>query len=39
MPVAYLCGPQPMIDAATTRLIELGANPANIFAEQFVASH
>ncbi|EJM53228.1 flavodoxin reductase family protein [Pseudomonas sp. GM49] len=37
--VAYLCGPQPMIDAATTRLIELGANPANIFAEQFVASH
>ncbi|WP_172152926.1 ring-hydroxylating dioxygenase ferredoxin reductase family protein [Pseudomonas tumuqii] len=37
--VAYLCGPQPMIDAATARLIELGADPANIFAEQFVASH
>lgn len=37
--VAYLCGPQPMIDAATARLIELGVAPANIFAEQFVASH
>ncbi|MNF41006.1 Methane monooxygenase component C [compost metagenome] len=37
--VAYLCGPQPMIDAATKRLVELGVNPANIFAEQFVASH
>ncbi|MNN83341.1 Benzoate 1,2-dioxygenase electron transfer component [compost metagenome] len=36
--VAYLCGPQPMIDAATARLIELGVDPANIFAEQFVAS-
>ncbi|MBB5422187.1 benzoate/toluate 1,2-dioxygenase reductase subunit [Paraburkholderia sp. JPY158] len=37
--VAYLCGPQPMIDAATTRLIELGMKPENIFAEQFVASN
>lgn len=37
--VAYLCGPQPMIDAATTRLIELGIPPHNIFSEQFVASH
>ncbi|WP_375741401.1 FAD-binding oxidoreductase [Pseudomonas boanensis] len=37
--VAYLCGPQPMIDAATTRLIELGVTPSNIFSEQFVASH
>ncbi|RJG13618.1 methane monooxygenase [Pseudomonas cavernicola] len=37
--VAYLCGPQPMIDAATARLIELGVDPANIFAEQFVASN
>jgi benzoate/toluate 1,2-dioxygenase reductase subunit len=37
--VAYLCGPQPMIDAATKRLIELGVQPENIFAEQFVASH
>lgn len=37
--VAYLCGPQPMIDAATTRLIQLGVAPANIFSEQFVASH
>jgi benzoate/toluate 1,2-dioxygenase reductase subunit len=37
--VAYLCGPQPMIDAATTRLIELGMNPDLIFAEQFVASN
>lgn len=36
--VAYLCGPQPMIDAATKRLIELGVNPERIFAEQFVAS-
>ncbi|RQH06413.1 FAD-binding oxidoreductase [Paraburkholderia dinghuensis] len=37
--VAYLCGPQPMIDAATTRLIELGMKPELIFAEQFVASN
>lgn len=37
--VAYLCGPQPMINAATNRLIELGVDPANIFAEQFVASN
>lgn len=37
--VAYLCGPQPMIDAATKRLIELGVKPENIFAEQFVASN
>ncbi|MBA6420992.1 ring-hydroxylating dioxygenase ferredoxin reductase family protein [Pseudomonas sp. 5Ae-yellow] len=37
--VAYLCGPQPMIDAATRRLVELGVNPTNIFAEQFVASN
>lgn len=37
--VAYLCGPQPMIDAATARLIELGVAPENIFSEQFVASH
>jgi benzoate/toluate 1,2-dioxygenase reductase subunit len=37
--VAYLCGPQPMIDAATTRLLELGVKAENIFAEQFVASN
>ncbi len=37
--VAYLCGPQPMIEAATRRLIELGVPPANIFSELFVASH
>lgn len=36
--VAYLCGPQPMIDAATKRLIELGVKPDHIFAEHFVAS-
>lgn len=37
--VAYLCGPQPMIDAATQRLIELGMSPEHIYSEQFVASH
>ncbi len=37
--VAYLCGPQPMIDAATKRLLELGVRAENIFAEQFVASN
>ena len=37
--VAYLCGPQPMIDGATSRLIELGVKAENIFAEQFVASN
>lgn len=37
--VAYLCGPQPMIEAATARLIEIGLKPENIFAEQFVASN
>ena len=36
--VAYLCGPQPMIDAATKRLIELGIKSDHIFAEHFVAS-
>lgn len=37
--VAYLCGPQPMINAATARLVELGVKAENIFAEHFVASH
>lgn len=37
--VAYLCGPQPMINAAITRLLELGVKQENIFAEQFVASN
>lgn len=37
--VAYLCGPQGMIDAATRRLIELGVAPENIFSEQFVPSN
>lgn len=37
--VAYLCGPQVMIDAATARLIELGADPANIYSEQFTPSN
>lgn len=37
--VAYLCGPQPMIDAATSRLLELGVKAENIFAEHFVASN
>ncbi|MFN4064183.1 MAG: FAD-binding oxidoreductase [Parazoarcus communis] len=37
--VAYLCGPQGMIDAATARLIELGVAPGNVFSEQFVPSN
>ena len=37
--VAYLCGPQPMIDAATLRLIELGVPANRIDSEQFVASN
>lgn len=37
--VAYLCGPQVMIDAATKRLIELGADPGNIYSEQFTPSN
>jgi len=37
--VAYLCGPQVMIDAAIRRLIELGADPANIYSEQFTPSN
>ena len=37
--VAYLCGPQPMIDAATRRLLELGVPQDRIFSEQFVASN
>ena len=36
--VAYLCGPPRMIEAAFARLEELGVNPDNIFAEQFVPS-
>lgn len=37
--VAYLCGPQGMIDAATQRLMELGVPAENIYSEQFVASN
>ena len=37
--VAYLCGPPPMVDAAYRRLEAIGVRPANIFAEQFVASN
>lgn len=37
--VAYLCGPEPMVEAATARLLELGVKAENIFAEQFVASN
>ena len=37
--VAYLCGPQPMIDAARARLIELGVSPDNIHSELFTPSH
>lgn len=37
--VAYLCGPQPMIDAASRRLVELGVPQEHIYSEQFVASH
>jgi benzoate/toluate 1,2-dioxygenase reductase subunit len=37
--VAYLCGPQPMINAAIQRLTELGADHANIYSEQFVPSN
>ena len=37
--VAYLCGPQVMIAAATRRLIELGADPANIHSETFTPSN
>jgi len=37
--VAYLCGPQPMIEAATQRLIALGVPSEHIYSEQFVASH
>ena len=37
--VAYLCGPQPMIDAARARLIELGVAPDNIHSELFTPSH
>jgi len=37
--VAYLCGPQPMIDAATSRLLDFGVKADNIFSEHFVASN
>lgn len=37
--VVYLCGPQGMVDAATERLVAFGADPANIYSEQFVASN
>lgn len=35
---AYLCGPPPMIDAARSRLFEMGLAPERIYNEQFVAS-
>jgi benzoate/toluate 1,2-dioxygenase reductase subunit len=35
---AYLCGPPPMIEAARRRLLQMGAAPERIYAEQFVAS-
>ena len=37
--VAYICGPQPMINAAYQRLESLGVQHANIFAEQFTPSN
>jgi benzoate/toluate 1,2-dioxygenase reductase subunit len=37
--VAYICGPQPMIDAAVHRLQLLGVRHANIFSEQFTPSN
>jgi ferredoxin-NADP reductase/ferredoxin len=36
--VAYLCGPPPMIEAARTKLIQLGIDRERIYAEQFVAT-
>jgi benzoate/toluate 1,2-dioxygenase reductase subunit len=36
--VAYLCGPPPMVAAASTHLLELGVSPENIHAEQFKPS-
>lgn len=36
--IAYLCGPPPMVEAARARLEAFGVRPANILAEQFVAS-
>lgn len=35
---AYLCGPPPMIAAATARLLELGVAAERIYAEQFTAA-
>uniref|UniRef100_Q47GC3 Oxidoreductase FAD/NAD(P)-binding:Oxidoreductase FAD-binding region n=1 Tax=Dechloromonas aromatica (strain RCB) TaxID=159087 RepID=Q47GC3_DECAR len=37
--VAYICGPQPMIEAAYRRLEALGVRHENIFAEQFTPSN
>lgn len=37
--VAYLCGPPPMIEAASIRLRALGIQPDNIFSEQFTATN
>ena len=36
--VAYLCGPPPMVAAASAHLLELGVSPENIHAEQFKPS-
>lgn len=36
--VAYLCGPPGMVRAARRHLEVLGVDPANVYAEQFVAS-
>jgi NAD(P)H-flavin reductase/ferredoxin len=32
---AYLCGPPPMVDAAETELVRLGATPESIYADRF----
>lgn len=37
--VAYLCGPQPMIESATARLRGFGVREENIFAELFTPSN
>ena len=37
--VAYLCGPPPMIEAASNHLLGLGLAPENIHAEQFRPSN
>jgi ferredoxin-NADP reductase len=37
-PLAFVCGPTPLVEAAATALVELGHGPARVKTERFGAT-